>query len=67
MADRIRRRLDFIDAARDVKDLNIPGFDLHELKGDRKGTWSVKVTGNYRVTFRFQEGDAVEVNLEDYH
>ena len=67
MADRIRRRLDFIDAARDVKDLNIPGFDLHELKGDRKGTWSVKVTGNYRVTFRFQEGDAFEVNLEDYH
>ena len=67
MADRIRRRLDFIDAARDVKDLNIPGFDLHELKGDRKGTWSVKVTGNYRVTFCFQKGDAFEVNLEDYH
>ena len=48
-------------------DLNIPGFDFHELKGDRKGTFAVKVTGNWRITFRWDDAGPFAVDLEDYH
>ena len=44
-----------------------PGFRLHPLQGDRAGQWSVRVSGNWRVVFRFEEGEAVEVDLVDYH
>jgi proteic killer suppression protein len=47
--------------------MNLPGYRFHALKGDRKGTFTVAVSGNWRITFRFQEGDAFDVNLEDYH
>jgi toxin HigB-1 len=67
LAQRIRIRLDALDAATVITDLNLPGFNLHELKGKRKGTWSVWVGGNWRITFRFVAGDAYDVNLEDYH
>ncbi len=67
LAPRITRRLDAIDAATAVTDLNLPGFDLHQLKGDRAGTWSIKVSGNWRITFRFEGGDAHDIDLEDYH
>jgi proteic killer suppression protein len=66
-AKKIRVRLDAINAATDVKQLDLPGWNLHELAGDRKGTWSIKVTGNWRITFRFNQGNAFDVNLEDYH
>jgi proteic killer suppression protein len=45
----------------------LPGLRLHELKGDRKGTWSVSVSGSWRVTFSFDGKDAVDVDYEDYH
>jgi hypothetical protein len=48
-------------------DLALPGLRLHELKGDRKGTWSVTVSGNWRITFSFEGKDAVDVDYEDYH
>ena len=48
-------------------DLNLPGYRLHALKGKRKGEWSVAISGNWRVTFRFRGPDAVEVDLADYH
>ena len=48
-------------------DMNLPGLDLHPLSGDKDGVWSVRVSGNWRVTFRFVEGDAEIVNYEDYH
>ncbi|MEH2166884.1 MAG: type II toxin-antitoxin system RelE/ParE family toxin [Nostoc sp.] len=64
---KIRIRLEVIDSALIVEDIRLPGYDLHELKGDRKGTWSIKVSGNWRITFRFEDGDAYDVNLEDYH
>ena len=67
MAKRLRLRLDALNAANDVSEMNVPGWDLHELKGDRKGTWSVKVTGNYRLTFTFTAGEALDADLEDYH
>lgn len=66
-ADRIRRILDRIEAAATPEDMNLPGYRFHELKGDRKGTYAVSVSGNWRITFRFEEGDATNVNLEDYH
>jgi toxin HigB-1 len=46
---------------------SLPGLGLHPLKGDRKGTWAVKVSGNWRVTFTFVEKDADQVDYEDYH
>lgn len=66
-ADRIRRILDRLDAATRPEDMNLPGYKFHGLKGDRKGTFAVSVSGNRRITFGFVEGDATDVNLEDYH
>ena len=48
-------------------DVNMPGLDLHQLTGNRRGTWTVRVSGNWRLTFRFAEGEAVEIDFEDYH
>lgn len=59
--------LDFLDAATEAQDMNLPGFRLHQLTGNRQGIWSVKVSGNWRVTFRFEHGDAHVVDYEDYH
>ena len=67
LENKIRIRLEVIDSALIVEDIRLPGYDLHELKGDRKGTWSIKVSGNWRITFKFEDGDAYDVNLEDYH
>ena len=50
-----------------VRDMNLPGLDLHELHGARKGTWAVKVSGNWRVTFTFAGKNADHVDYEDYH
>jgi toxin HigB-1 len=47
--------------------MRIPTLRLHELKGDRKGPWSVTVQANWRITFRFASGDADDVDYEDYH
>jgi len=47
--------------------MNLPGFRLHGLKGPLEGHWSVRVSGNWRVTFRFEDGAAVDVNYLDYH
>ncbi len=49
------------------QDMNLPGYKLHELKGKEKGTWSVWVSGNWRITFQFEGNDAINVNYEDYH
>jgi proteic killer suppression protein len=67
VATRVRIRLDVIDAAKTVADINLPGFRLHELKGQRAGTWSIWVSGNRRLTFKFTDGHAYDVDLEDYH
>ena len=52
---------------RKVEDLNLLTLGIHPLKGNRKGAWGMTVTKNWRITFRFEAGDAVEVDLEDYH
>ena len=64
---KLRRRLEMINRARDVRELNLQSFRLHQLKGDRAGIWSVVVTGNWRITFKFENGDAYILNYEDYH
>ena len=64
---KIGRILDRLEAATVVQDMNIPGWDFHELKGNRKGVWSVAVRKNWKITFGFENSDAYDVNLEDYH
>lgn len=66
-APRLERLLDRLDAAARPEDMNLPGYDFHELKGQRKGTFAVKVSGNWRLTYRFEGEDATDVDLEDYH
>jgi proteic killer suppression protein len=66
LAKRARIILDYLDAAVTVYDMSLPGLHLHELKGDRKGTWSVRVSGNWRITFNFRGGDAYGVDLEGH-
>jgi len=63
----MRRQLDALHSASQVSEMDVPGWELHELRGNRKGTWAVKVSGNWRITFRFQAGNAHDVDLEDYH
>jgi proteic killer suppression protein len=62
-----RRILTALNAAAHRSELNMPGLDFHELKGDRKGTFAVKVTGNWRVTFKWDDAGPFAVDLEDYH
>lgn len=64
---RLRLILGRLHAARQPQDMNLPGLRLHELKGNRSGMWAVDVSGNWRVTFRFEGQDAEVVNYEDYH
>ena len=66
-ADRLRLMLGSLNAATAARDMDLPGLGLHELHGPRKGTWAVKVSGNWRVTFGFAGKDADDVDYEDYH
>ncbi len=66
-AGRIRLIIGRLHAATTPKDMDLPGLVLHELLGSRKGTWSVKVSGNWRITFEFRGEDAYAVDYEDYH
>lgn len=64
---RLRLQLGALNTAKVIEDMDLPGYDLHKLKGDRKGCWSITVNGNWRITFEFEDGDAYIVNYEDYH
>jgi proteic killer suppression protein len=66
-ATRIRKILALLETAETLEDMDLPGLNLHPLKGNRKGTWAVKVSGNWRITFKIQKGDAFDINYEDYH
>jgi toxin HigB-1 len=66
-AERLRLILARLQASTCPQDMNLPGLDLHELSGGRRGDWAVKVSGNWRVTFRFVGKDADAVDYEDYH
>lgn len=56
-----------LDRSRGPESMNLPGFQLHALKGDMKDHYAVSVSGNWRVTFRFEEGSATDVDYVDYH
>ena len=66
-ASKLSAQLTTLNAARDHADMNLPGWNLHPLKGELSGHWSVKVSGNWRMTFRFEDEDAVLVDYRDYH
>ena len=66
-AEKLKLILGWLGSAVEPKDMDLPGLNLHPLKGDRKGTWSVWVNGNWRVTFSFEGKDAKDVDYEDYH
>ncbi|MCL5743252.1 MAG: type II toxin-antitoxin system RelE/ParE family toxin [Acidobacteria bacterium] len=67
LLNRIQDILTLLDAAGTLAELNLPGYRLHPLKGDWKGFWSITVSGNWRVVFRFEDGNALDVDLVDYH
>ncbi len=66
-ASRLRLILGRLNAATSPKDMDLPGLKLHELRGEKRGIWSVWVSGNWRITFRFNGKDAELVDYEDYH
>ena len=66
-AKRLSTRLTRLEAAQDISYMDVPGYDLHLLKGDRANTWSLSVSGNWRLTFEFRDSNAYVVNYEDYH
>ena len=66
-SERLGKQLFALDNAKSEKDMNAPGWKLHPLHGDLEGHWAVSVSGNWRLTFRFEGEDAVLVDYQDYH
>ena len=64
---KIRRVLFALDEASQPEDLRQPGFGLHALTGNLAGTWSIVISRNWRITFRFEDGNVCDVDFEDYH
>lgn len=67
MLAKIRAVLADLDAAQQPDDLRLPGYNLHPLKGDLKNSWSLRMTGNWRIIFQMEDGDVHQVDLVDYH
>jgi proteic killer suppression protein len=67
LVDTVQEVLTVLDDAATLQDLNLPGYRLHPLKGGLKGFWSVTVRANWRIIFSFEETDAFDVELIDYH
>jgi proteic killer suppression protein len=66
-AAKLQLQLFALNRAKSAPDMNAPGWDLHALHGNLRGNWSVRVNGNWRLTFTFEERDAVLVDYQDYH
>ena len=66
-AKKLRMQLAVLDTAQSIDDMDIPGYRLHQLTGDRKGIWTITVNANWRLTFEFEEGNVYILNYEDYH
>lgn len=70
VAERVRNIVTFLEEMDDAKELrDVPGWRVHQLRGDRRGTWSLTVTRNWRITFRIDqaEREIIDLNFEDYH
>jgi len=65
--ERLRKILALLETAETFDDMDLPGLKLHELKGNRKETYAVSVSGNWRITFKLQDGDISDIDYEDYH
>ena len=65
--EKLRMRLAALDTATCIEDMELPGFRLHRLKGDRKGLWAIDVSRNWRIVFSFEKGNVFTVDYEDYH
>ena len=66
-AERIALALADLDEAEKPSDVDMPGYRLHALRGDLRGLWSISISGNWRMVFRFEDGDVYDVDLVDYH
>ena len=66
-AKRLRLQLAALDTARSIEDMRIPGYRLHQLRGGARKRWSIWVSGNWRLTFEYSEGDVYALDYEDYH
>lgn len=66
-AEKLANQLQLLDFAKSAMDMNMPGWGMHKLSGDLKGHWSVKVNGNWRLTFTFEKENAILVDYQDYH
>jgi len=64
---KLRLHLAALETANSIDDMDIPGYRLHPLKGDRAGFWAIDVSGNWRLTFRFHGGHVYDLDYEDYH
>lgn len=64
---RLKRQLGRLEHSTEAQDMNVPGWGLHPLQGKLVGHWSVSVNGNWRLTFKFENGDAILVDYQDYH
>ena len=67
LVERIAVALADLDDAGRPNDVNLPGYRLHPLRGDQEGRWSISISGNWRIVFRFEGGDVYDVDLVDYH
>ena len=67
LSDRVALALADLDDAGKPSALNLPGYRIHPLKGNLKGHWSISISGNWRMTFRLEDGDVYDVDLVDYH
>jgi len=66
-ATKLQIQLTALDAAKEPVDMNVAGWNFHELAGDKKGRYSIKVNANWRLTFKFEDQNAILVDYEDYH
>ena len=67
IANKAERFLTFLDQAETIDEVDLPGYGLHRLAGNRRGFWSVSVSRNHRIIFRFEDGHAFDLDLVDYH
>jgi proteic killer suppression protein len=64
---KLRMQLSALDSAQNIEDMDIPGYRLHQLKGNLKNLWSITVNANWRITFEYSDGNVYIINYEDYH
>ncbi len=67
LADQAEDILGLLDMANNPQDMNLPGYRLHKFRGNLRGYWSITVSGNWRIVFRFEGGNAFDIDLIDYH